>query len=496
MQIFRRPQRADSTGDAIPFYHEGVYHIFSLTPPPGTTVYPARLRTSWSHHTSRDLVHWQEEETALWPGEGDAPDACGVWTGAVIFGEGLYHIFYTGYNYTIEDQQTICHASSTDGIHWTKDPENPVIKPVEGYERLDWRDPFVFYNEEEGLYWLILSARRAEGPPTKRGCVVLFRSPDLKDWAFYGPIYLPYHTNCPECAEIYKMGDKWFLSYSKFSEYVDTIYRTADSPYGPWQTPRKDGIGGRRFYAAKSLLDAEGRRFYFGWAHDRAEGSDTGEWYWGGAFCIPHEVCLDGENELAVKLPQEYREAFARCIPCTFKPIWGPCSSASTEGIELDAAATLSYGFLTPLPRRFRMSCSIRVLEAHDYFGLILKSDEQAARCLELRIEPRMQRVSLVNLPMDVDPFWRQSCTNMGEPKQPGPDGTRVCEKVFDCAPGDRIRLDLIVDEDLIELFIDDRVAFTYRFYEKMEYELGYIAQDSHILVEDTALFSLDGAEA
>lgn len=495
MQIFRKPATADSTGDAIPFYHDGVYHIFSLTPPVGTTVYPARLRTTWSHHTSTDLVNWKEEATALYPGNGEEPDACGVWTGAVIFGEGKYHIFYTGYNYTIAEQQTICHATSDDSINWTKDTSNPVIKPVKGYEKLDWRDPYVFYNEDEELYWLILSARSEEGPPTKTGCIVLFRSNDLEKWDFYGPIYQPFHTNCPECAEIYKMGDKWFLSYSKFAEYVDTIYRTADSPYGPWKTPRKDGIGGRRFYAAKSLVNSEGRRFYFAWAHDRANANDNGEWYWGGAFCIPHEVCLDNENELVVKMPKEYRESISNEIAWNFKPIWGNCICKPNDRIELDSLSTLSYGFITPLPEKFRLFCYITVLESYDYFGLIFKSDEKAARCLELRIEPKMQRASIVNLPMDVDPFWRQSCTNMGEPKNPGPDGTRVCEKVFDCSMGDKISLDIVIDNDLIELFIDGRVAFTYRYYEKMDYEVGFIAQDSRMIVENVAVFSFNDAE-
>lgn len=145
MEIFRKMSFADSTGDAIPFYHEGKYHIFSLTSPPGTTVYPERLRTTWSHSISEDLVHWQELPTALYPGEGDEPDASGVWTGSVIYGEGQYHAFYTGYCLTAEFQQTICHATSDDGITWTKDIANPVITPMtELYEKLDWRDPYVF----------------------------------------------------------------------------------------------------------------------------------------------------------------------------------------------------------------------------------------------------------------------------------------------------------------------------------------------------------------
>ena len=139
MEIFRKMSFADSTGDAIPFYHEGKYHIFSLTSPPGTTVYPERLRTTWSHSVSEDLVHWKELPTALYPGEGEEPDASGVWTGSVIYGEGQFHAFYTGYCLTAEFQQTICHATSEDGITWKKDTANPVITPItELYEKLDW----------------------------------------------------------------------------------------------------------------------------------------------------------------------------------------------------------------------------------------------------------------------------------------------------------------------------------------------------------------------
>ena len=84
----------------------------------------------------------------LFPREGEEPDACGVWTGAAVYGEKQYHIFYTGYNYNVHFQQTICHAVSDDGIHFEKDPKNPIIIPNEKeYEVVDWRDPYVFYNE-------------------------------------------------------------------------------------------------------------------------------------------------------------------------------------------------------------------------------------------------------------------------------------------------------------------------------------------------------------
>ena len=183
MEIFRKMSFADSTGDAIPFYHDGVYHIFSLTPPVGTTVYPERLRTTWSHAVSKDLIHWEELPTAIYPGEGKEPDASGVWTGSVLYGEGKYHAFYTGYSIQAEYQQTICHAYSEDGINWKKDTGNPVIKPlIDQYDQQDFRDPYVFFNEDEKKYWMLVAARRLDMPVTRRGCIVLYRSTDLDSW--------------------------------------------------------------------------------------------------------------------------------------------------------------------------------------------------------------------------------------------------------------------------------------------------------------------------
>lgn len=481
MKVFRKPSFADSTGDAIPFYHDGTYHIFSLTPPPGTTVYPERLRTTWSHTISKDLVHWEELPTALYPGNGEEPDADGVWTGSVIYGEGKYHAFYTGYNYHIAKQQTICHATSDDGITWTKDAANPVISPFEElYESLDWRDPYVFYNEDDGCYWILISARRKAGPPTKRGCVVLYRSEDLIDWKYYGPIYQPYHTNCPECPEMYKLGGNWYLSYSRFSEFVNTIYRVSKSPFGPWRTPKMDGIGGRRFYAAKSMQNDEGRRLYFAWAHDRANRSDTGEWYWGGEFCVPHEVIVNEDGELDVKLPKEIADAFASPIPWQYKHMLGDFRLYSGRNIVVNSPETLSYGFFDIREETFMFRCKVRPNNVYDSFGLVLKSDSDISRCLVLNFEQGMQRVSLLNLPMAVDPFWQQSCTNIGTPKDPGPDGIRVAEKPFNFENGDVIDLKVLIDNDLVEIFVGEKVAFTYRSYEKPEYQIGLIVQDGN----------------
>ena len=482
MELFRKMSFADSTGDAIPFYHDGKYHIFSLTSPPGTTVYPARLRTSWSHCVSDDLVHWTELPTALYPGEGEEPDASGVWTGSVIYGEGKYHAFYTGYCLSAEFQQTICHATSEDGIVWTKDPANPVITPLtELYEKLDWRDPYIFYNEEDRCYWLVLSARELDMPVTRRGCVVLYRSKDLAAWEHYGPIYAAGHTNCPECPEMYKIGENWYLSYSRFSEFGNTIYRISRSPFGPWRKPKKDGIGGRRFYAAKSMQDDAGRRFYFAWIHDRAENSDRGEWYWGGKFCVPHEVTVDADGELDVKMPEEYVSAFHEPVPWEYVPVMGNVKRYGEDAFEMDSIGACSYGFLDHKEDSFFFQCTIMPREVYDHFGILLKSDREASGCLLLEFDVSMQRVSLLSLPMAADPFWVQSCQAVPPATDPGPEGVRVAEKTFAIEQGKTIDIKILVEKDMVEVFAGEQAAFTYHIYKKPEYEVGLLAQDARV---------------
>ncbi|WP_320128579.1 family 43 glycosylhydrolase [uncultured Sphaerochaeta sp.] len=487
MNLIHRPSPATSTGDAIPFYHAGIYHIFSLTPPSGTTVYPARLRTIWSHMVSTDLVHWEEVLPSLYPSDNPQdPDASGIWTGSVLYGEGKYHAFYTGYSLSCTYQQTICHATSEDSIRWTKDSKNPVIIPlVEQYEDLDWRDPYVFFNDEDGMYWILISARKKTGAINRRGVIILYRSKDLKTWTYYGPLYEPGNTNCPECPEMYKMGKVWYLSYSRFSEFVNTLYRVSDSPFGPWRTPRQDGIGGRRFYAAKSMQNDQGRRFYFGWAHDRAGNSDTGEWYWGGVFGVPHEVIQNTEGELDVKLPEEIEGQMVDPIAWKYKPVEGISRLITPKIISISSISTTTYGFFNIQDSGFIFKCTITPHEARDSFGLLLKSDNEASSCLVLSFETAMQRVSLLNLPMSVDPFWQQSCQAIPEPKDPGPDGFRVCEKPFPIYDNCGITVKVIVDNDLIELFIGDKIAFSYRSYAQAEHQLGLIVQDGNAEYKD-----------
>ena len=95
MSIYRRPFEGVAAGDAIPFAVGDEYHLFHLSSPPGAENYPERVRTTWRHVRSKNLVEWEELPPALSPTEGDGPDKDGVWTGSLIEADGVYHLYYT-----------------------------------------------------------------------------------------------------------------------------------------------------------------------------------------------------------------------------------------------------------------------------------------------------------------------------------------------------------------------------------------------------------------
>ena len=74
---------------------------------------------------SRDLLHWKRigelPRTQVVEKDGIAAP------GARVIG-GKVHLFYQNYGHGAKD--AICHAVSSDGIHFEKDPGNPVYRPV------------------------------------------------------------------------------------------------------------------------------------------------------------------------------------------------------------------------------------------------------------------------------------------------------------------------------------------------------------------------------
>ena len=106
-------------------------------------------------------------------------------------------------------------SQSADLERFERHERNPLITPIAGYDAVDWRDPYVFYNEAERRWWMLIAARLDRGPKWRRGCIVLATSENLLDWDVEpNPLYVPGTTYCPECPEMWTAGGWWYLVFS------------------------------------------------------------------------------------------------------------------------------------------------------------------------------------------------------------------------------------------------------------------------------------------
>lgn len=204
-------------------YYKGYYHLFYQYFPYG----PRWGTMHWGHAVSRDLVTWEHRDLALYPTMRE--DRNGCFSGSAVEEDGKLYLIYTGVRYEVvnpEDPHTCLDdqfesaqlmISSEDGFHF--DNENgkkviipPITDPAIG-DRTHTRDPKVW---KSGDHWyLVLGSTVGE----KYGEVLFYRSDDLHTWtyvdkAFKGPEY-GWMWECPDYFET-KGGKVLILSAMGF----------------------------------------------------------------------------------------------------------------------------------------------------------------------------------------------------------------------------------------------------------------------------------------
>jgi len=452
MSIFYIP--ADGyAADFIPFHHQGAYHLFYLKDYRNKAEYGEGI--SWFHLETRDFLNITEHGEAIPHGAVDEQDLF-VFTGSVIEKDGVFHTFYTGHNPHMREkgkpEQAILHATSADLLHWTRDAEFKLSAPEQnGYEPHDWRDPFVFWNEEDGEYWMLITARRKKGPSRQRGLIALMASGDLRNWEMREPFWEPHLYYAHEVPDVFRIGDWWYLLYSTFSERFVTHYRMSKSPKGPWVAPPNDTFDARAYYAAKTAGDGN-RRFSFGWLATRSDEKDDGVWNWGGNLVV-HEIEQKQNGLLTVKAPKELLAAFQEPVSTNPREIIGKWAKHDRSIIG-DATAGSAVMRLGELPRCCLVECELTFSENTTGAGLLFHADENLDNYYQLRIEPANNRLVFDRWP------------------RPG-DQPFMLERPLGLSPGTPTRLRIIIDSSCVVAYANDSVALSCRMYKHQSGELG-----------------------
>ena len=438
-------------GDFIPFYHDGAFQLFYLR-----DIRTARGHFDgipWFRVSTRDFVDFEDRGLMIEPGGYDEQDLC-IYTGSAIEKGGRVFIFYTGHNPRMRSkgrpEQGVMVAVSDDGMKTFQKLPGCMFSP-EGYEDHDWRDPFVWLEESDGLYHMALAARSAEGPATRRGLTAHLTSPDLENWRIEAPLWAPESYYTHECPDVFRIGDWYYLLFSEFTDSCRTRYVMSRSLQGPWISPVDDVFDTRAFYAAKTATDGKAR-YLFGWNPTRVDGDDTKDFHWGGNLVV-HELFQREDGSLGVKEPDSIRAAWGDGSPAPF---------GGADSVSLDCPDRMATAFLdAPCPDRFRLEMDVTFADKTRMFGLMLRADQEADTAYGFKFYPASSRLAFDALP---EPTWNSL-------------RTRGLDRLLPMEPDAPMHLSLVVDGTMATLYADGKVALTTRMYNYRGQSLGIFAQ-------------------
>ncbi len=437
--------------DAIPFYHEGVYHVFYLWA-------GVEAGTTWEHISSTDLVNWKPHPTALPRGKRDEQDGDSVFTGSAIERGGIFHIFYTGWNpaHSARREQ-IMHATSPDLDHWTKIPADAFHADGKLYQDdggKDFRDPMIIWNAQSEQYWMLLFARRASDG---RGVAGRFTSKDLTNWQPAEPLDCGAAGECPD---LFPIGDRWYY----LTSFGGMWWASSDRMDGKYQSLPVPQLDTPMVYAVKRTFDGK-RHVAFGFVRDLQDGHDLGGKNWGGTMCLPREVYRGDAGQLRVRPVSEVTAAYSRKVLSLEEK---PSFTTRAGSWEWDGASLKGRG--DPAAAVFKVPSN---------YMLRLEAKPSSVGRLTVRFRDTGPSAGYT-LVVDVKHQSTELRGSLHEFRR----ATAI--------PWDRpVIVQAFVDGTIIECFVNDAYAFTCRAYDFDKGELSIGADDSGVVISKMTVQTL-----
>ena len=464
-------------GDCMPFYWDGEHHVFYLK---------ASLQNKgvenliWAHIKSNDLLNWEVLPDVLPIGQKNDPDEDGCWSGSVIHNKGKFYIFYTGIQGMGTERfcQSICMAESDDLIYFRKSPQNPMLlidEKLYNAPGVAWADPFVFWNSDESSFWMLINCKSKKGISPKNGCIGLAKSRDLKEWKIEKSFYTPNVAPYLEVPELFNYKDKWYLFYSETTDFCMTHYRLSDNSRGPWRIPEQgDGIDGSELYGSKTIFD-KNYRYALGWIRRKEDNKDSRQALWGGALGIPRKLIPRDDGSLKVYYPESWKTIKKKKIILKPKCIFGNLD-VSKDNFKLSASEGAALSLCEAEQNNFYFSCKIKINEATPYFGLIFRSKDNLTQAYKIKFDRISGKIA-------------GSCHGISS--NVFNTALELAQRPLDFHNKNEFKFEMFVDHDIIEIFVDEEIAMSFRSYEQPGKWFGFFVEEGEAEFMETEFYEI-----
>lgn len=305
-------------------YYQGKYHLFYQYFPYGTEWGTMH----WGHGVSGDLVHWEHLGVALFPTKGY--DRNGVFSGSALEKDGELYLYYSAVRYLEIDEEDIHRAKhdnyetsqamvvSGDGFHFDnwKDKRQiiPVIEDEEIADRTHTRDPKVWF--DQGEYFMLLGSTRGR----QSGRAVIFKSLDGKNWQYKNQCECQWFGRILECPDLFRTGDSYvFMGSPMYIVEGGTGYEHhAVCALAEFDRQTCDLKLSQKFqyvdygmdlYAPQTNTDRDGRRVMIAWMRmaRAVEGEDRKPWI--GMMCLPRVIEVE-QGHICFRVHPEVEQYF------------------------------------------------------------------------------------------------------------------------------------------------------------------------------------------
>ena len=455
MQYYTPAQTGYYCGDPMPFSHNGTFYVYWLLDEHDTT--DPLGGHKWTTSTTKDLINWQHHPLAL-PLVAPERSMC---TGSTFYHNGTYYAFYAT---RLADEElylreVISLATSKDGISFEKQKPMTLLEAPEGYALTSLRDPFIF--QEKGRFYMIVTAlAKAEAFDHANPCLIYYESGNLKDWNFKGRYYTPGSAEGfahSECADMFKMGDYYYLL---FKIAGGTYYRISESPFGPWRATPNDNIGNDYALVFKTA-DFNGRRIAVGFIPWREGSKDNGTWQYGGSL-IFRELKQQSDGSLTAGYVPEMMPAFEQSLSLSPVTTWGKAEVKGDDAISLVSDGGFSAIRLGDLPQNAYVSFDVIPDGYYTEAGVLLRDEAEKRNYYEVGFIPKSNRVTLGNT-------FISDCTGLDKP----------------------FKVEIVMKESVIEVCINGKRCIVNRVFDYKGKYLSFYIRDGKMRIENLKSYRL-----